>query len=441
MIAPNESYKNTPDYDPLKNIPQEQWYNYHWQEQNAVKNVSELEKYFHLTYKQKKEIEQVLVNTKILITPYLLNLIEKDENGYVKENDPIWQQYVPSLKENELLEYKTSWEQQDEMFADGLTEMERKNTPIEKREFLGQHKYPDKVVVRVSHICGSLCRFCYEQERTLQKSFKSPNIHIAKEQSIDYISQHHQIREVILTGGDPLMLADAQLQSWIECFQNIKTIESVRIHTRMPAQNPYRITREFVNMLQNSAVHWMNIQINHPNELTDKFFEKIKLLQMVGITIKTENPILKNINDNPSVLADLIRKCRTNGISHHHWFHSMPITPKTMRISIERMVLLFQKVQEQLGYIRWNASELGDLVIPHKSGKRTIPFEEIDIDLNKPREQWGTNKFQFSVGENGNPIVQFSSWNMKDKNHKEYIDPNINIKNLPQSDFFDLLKK
>lgn len=243
---------------------------------------------------------------------------------------------------------------------------------------------------------------------------------------------------MILTGGDPLALTDNVLEGWLNRFHGIETIDSLRIHTRMPAQNPYRITPNLVSILKRYSVRWVNMQINHPRELTEDLLSHVKLLQESGIVVKTENPIIHRVNDDPKILAQFIKICRTHGIQHHHWFHSMPVTPHKMRISVERLILLFQAVQQELGGIRWNASELGDLAIPHFNGKRTVPFEEIDIDLNKPREEWGTEKFQFTTTKQGEPIIRFTSWNPNSSEFQEYFDPHIDLENLPNSDFMEL---
>lgn len=410
-----------------------------WQLHNAVRTVEQLGNRFNFTPEEKDKIGEVLKETRASITPYLLSLVETDKNGRIAEDDPIWLQYGPSEFEGQLLESETSWEKPEEMFADGLTDEERAKVKPEARKYLGQHKYPDKVVVRVAHHCGAYCRFCYERGRTLENA-KMANLSRAREQAVEYLQQHPEIREVILTGGDPLALADNVLEDWLKQFNEVETIDAVRVHTRMPAQNPYRITPELVDMFKKYGIRWVNVQVNHPRELTDDLLSRLKLLQESGITVKTENPIIHRINDDPKVLAKFIRTCRAHGIQHHHWFHSMPVAPEQMRVSIERAVLLFQAVQKEHGGIRWNASELGDLVIPHHDGKRTIPFEEITIDPAKPREEWGTNKFQFTTDKNGKPIVRFTSWNPNSDEWQEYIDPHVDLEKLENSDFADLLK-
>lgn len=411
------------------------------QQQNVGRTVEGFENYFHLRPDEKEAVRLLGQTTRIAITPYLLNLIQKDENGQIKENDPIWLQYGPSQLELEskFLERKTSWENPHEMFADGLTDEERENTPKEQIVYVGQHKYPDKVVIRVNHVCSTYCRICFVRDRTLDKGKKTPNPKIAIPQAINYITLHPEIREIIFTGGDPFMLSDDKLTAWIKSFSAIPSIESLRIHTRVPAQNPYRITSELVSLLKELNIRWINTQINHPAEITDQFKEAIKLLQKAGIMIKRENPIIKNVNDKPEILAELIKQCRKIGIDGHHLFHLMPVAAEGMRTSVERMVLVLQGAQKLLGNVRWNASELGDAVISDGSGKRTIPFEEIEIDLRKQREKWGTNKFIFTTDDKGIPIIKFTDWRPDGQNWQEYEDPHINLSDLEKSDFIDLL--
>lgn len=411
-----------------------------WQMQNSVKTINQIAGYFNFTPEEREKINNVLKSTRASITPYLLSLIETDEAGRIIQGDPIWLQYGPSELEGELLEPETSWEKIEEMFADGLTDEERVKVKQELRQYLGQHKYPDKVVLRIAHHCAAYCRFCYERGRTLE-SAKMANLSQAQRQVIEYLQQNPGIREAILTGGDPLALSDNVLEEWLKQIREVPSIESIRIHTRMPAQNPYRINAELVDMFIRHGIRFVNIQVNHPHELTEDFLSHVKLLQESGLIVKTECPIIHGVNDNPKVLADFIQTCRANGIQHHHWFHSMPVSPKNMRVSVERMILLFQAVQKELGGIRWNTSELGDLVIPHYDGKRTIPFEEITIDLSKPREDWGTNKFKFTVNSEGKAVVRFTSWNPNSNEWQEYLDPKVNVEDYKDSDFFDLLER
>jgi L-lysine 2,3-aminomutase len=206
----------------------------------------------------------------------------------------------------------------------------------------------------------------------------------------------------------------------------------------MLAQNPYRTTPELIEILKNNGVKWINVQVNHPKEITDEFLCAVKNIKKNGIIVKTESPIIHRLNDDPEILATLIKLCRRHGIQHHHWFHSMPSTPVEMRTSIEKAILLFQKTKKLLG-IRWNSSELGDLVIPHPDGKRTVPWEEINIDTTLPREKWGTQNFQFTTNNDGKPIIKFTSWNSHQTELQEYLDPNINLYDISKSDFIGLL--
>ncbi len=390
--------------------------NWLWQLQNSITTPEQLFKHFNFSAKEQKEIFERLSHTRFSITPYLLSLMQKE-----RACDPIWLQYGPSKMEGELLEEKTSWEKPEEMFANGM----------------GQHKYPDKVVIRVAHHCAAYCRFCFERARTLENS-KIANLNLAREQAVAYVKNNKQIREVILTGGDPFALTDKVLEGWIEQFRGIKTVDSIRIHTRMPLQNPYRITVELAKMLKAQGVRWINVHVNHPVELTEDFFQHIRLLHNHGIIIKTQNPILRNINDNPETLAKLVKLCRKHGIQHHHWDHAMEVTPFAMRTSVERVILIFKKLQKVLGNIRWNPSELGDLIISNHDGKRTIPFEEIEIDLKKPRESWGTKTFQFTTKDD-QPIIRFTSWRPERIIWNEYFDPRVDLNDLKQSDFHDML--
>ena len=260
----------------------QEWYN---QIKNSVKDVETLSLYLNLSENEKQNIDKLISESEFRITPYYASLMSRDDFSC-----PIRMQAVPDIKESILAYGK----------QDPLTEINTSPVP------LVIHVYPDRVAFLVSNQCAMYCRHCLRKHTVKKHS----TIYSDKEilQAIEYIKDNKNIRDVLLTGGDPLMLSDERLEWVIQMLKNIPHVEIIRIGTRMVCTLPQRITDDLCNMLKKYHPIWLNTQFNHPKELTDEVTCAVEKLLNAGIPIGNQSVLLKGINDSVTVMKDLVQK-------------------------------------------------------------------------------------------------------------------------------------
>lgn len=254
---------------------------------NSITNYLDLFKLLNLNPKHPKLIDTIQYSQfPLLVTNSFINRIQK-----MDINDPLLRQILPTTQE---LQNNNSF------CADPLQEANFNKIP----GLL--HKYSSRVLIIVTKACAINCRYCFRKEFQY-----SANIASGKnlENIINYIAKDSSIIEVILSGGDPLIAPNNYLQHLISKLESIKHIETVRIHSRVPIILPCRLEPEFINILLKSRLNIVLVtHTNHPQEINQEVAEYFKLLQNTKITLLNQTVLLKNINDNAGVLAELSRK-------------------------------------------------------------------------------------------------------------------------------------
>jgi lysine 2,3-aminomutase len=243
----------------------------------SIVKPSLLKKYLEI---DAHELERIVRRYPMRVNPYLLKLIEK-------KNGPIWKQCVPDSREIK----------EDRGQLDPLREEHYSPMP-------GLiHRYPDRVLLYVSNICASYCRFCtrkrkigYEYITLRESDFK---------RALKYIKDYKGIRDVILSGGDPLMLDDRVLERYLKSITRIAHVEIVRIDTRAPSTLPQRITPRLCKMLGKYDPVYVLTHFNHPQEITREAREACEMLAEAGIVLGNQSVLLKGINDNARTLKKL----------------------------------------------------------------------------------------------------------------------------------------
>lgn len=239
--------------------------------------------------KQKIDAEDtndVVEKYPMLINPYYLSLVKK-------KNDAIWKQCIPDKKE--LSDPK------------GLEDplCEEKDSPVQGLT----HRYPDRVLLLVSNSCAMYCRFCTRKRKVGHEERTITKEQIAK--GIEYISKHPEVRDVIVSGGDPLMLSDNFLEWVLKELRKIPHVEIIRIGTRIPVVLPHRITPELAEMIKRYHPVYINTHFNHPDEITAESSKACNMLADAGIPLGNQTVLLKGINDNPLVMRELMKKLLT----------------------------------------------------------------------------------------------------------------------------------
>jgi lysine 2,3-aminomutase len=184
------------------------------------------------------------------------------------------------------------------------------------------HRYPDRCVAIVTEICATYCRHCNRKRFWSQPTHLSLKTRLQK--MILYISESPQIREVIISGGDPLILDDQTLEMLLASLQAIPHIEVLRIGSRVPVVMPMRITKELCRILKRHRPLWFNTQFNHPNEITPESTRACNMLQESGIPVSNQSVLLKGINNSPNVMSNLLYGLQKISVRPYYLFHCDP---------------------------------------------------------------------------------------------------------------------
>jgi lysine 2,3-aminomutase len=277
------------------------WKDYKWQLENSIKDIDTFEKVTGIVFgeKERKKLEKTIKKFPICITPYYASLIEKD--NYT--NDPIFKQAFPDPAELKISKYDMN----DPLHED-------KDCPVKGIT----HRYPDRVLFLVSNRCAMYCRHC-----TRKRKVGDPDYIPSKEQieaGLSYIRKNRQIRDVLLSGGDPLMLPDDFLDWILTELRKIPHIEVIRIGTRTPVVLPFRITDQLAKMLKKHHPLWLNTHFNHPRELTHSAKQALRKLADAGLPLGNQSVLLAGVNDCPQIIKTLNQKLVQNRVRPYYLF-------------------------------------------------------------------------------------------------------------------------
>lgn len=278
MNATERRHRMYPD------ITDEQWNDWKWQVKNRVETLDQLKKYIELTPAEEEGVKKSLQTLRMAITPYYLTLI--DPNDPI---EPVRKQAIPSGSETHISPAD---------LLDPLSEDE--DAPVPGLT----HRYPDRVLFLITDMCSMYCRHCTRRRFAGQTDHASPSDRI--QAAIDYIAKTPQIRDVLLSGGDALMVSDKMLESIIQRLRAIPHVEIIRIGTRVPVVCPQRITDDLVNMLKKYHPIWVNTHFNHPNEITPESTEACAKMANVGIPLGNQSVLLRGVNDCVNVMKRLV---------------------------------------------------------------------------------------------------------------------------------------
>jgi len=243
-----------------------------------------------------KKIDSVISRYPMCINPYFLSLIKNKDDG-------LYRQAVPDIRE---ITNKDGFE--DPLNEEGLS-------PVPGLT----HKYPDRVLFLISSRCAMYCRFCNRKRKVGRSSM------VTKEtikEGLSYIKGTSRVRDVLLSGGDPLLLPDRELYTILSELRSISHVEIIRIGTRVPCSLPHRITRELVRMLKGFHPLYINTHFNHPTEITPESSSACTMLANAGIPLSCQTVLLKGVNDAPVVMKALMRKLLTIRVRPYYLFQA-----------------------------------------------------------------------------------------------------------------------
>lgn len=264
-----------------------EWGDWKWQLRHRITTLEQLERLMpHLAPEERAGT--VLANTKLAmaITPYFFNLIDPAD-----ELCPIRRQVIPRLEETQT----APWEMSDPCGEDS-------HSPVPGLV----HRYPDRVLFLVTDRCASYCRYCTRSRMVSNAS--GYDFHPEFDRQIDYIAKHTAIRDVLLSGGDPLLFSDEKLEYLLSRLRAIPHVEFLRIGTRIPIFLPQRITPELCELLKQFHPLFISVHSNHPKELTTEVRDAMGRLANAGIPLGNQSVLLRHVNDDPVVMKAHVQK-------------------------------------------------------------------------------------------------------------------------------------
>ncbi len=312
--------------------------------------VVDINKIGGLSDEEKKDLKEVVEKYAFRANDYYLGLIDWDD-----PNDPIRRLVVPTTEE---------LEEGGELDAS----MENKYSPAKGLE----HKYADTSILLVSDVCGAFCRYCFRK-----RIFMHENQEVTRDVSegLDYIRKHPEITNVLLTGGDPLVMATFKLEDTIRRVREIEHVKIIRIGTKMTAFNPYRVIEDesLTEMISKYSLPDKRIYVinhfNHPDEITETAEEAIQKLHNAGAIMCNQTPMIAGINDNPDTLAELFKKLSFIGIPPYYVFQCRPtVGNKPYAVPIEKGHEIFMEAFEQCSGLAKRAR----FAMSHATGKIEI---------------------------------------------------------------------
>ncbi len=310
---------------PWEEVPDENWNDWVWQMKNRLTKMGDLQEWMSMLTEDEREGVNLSGNRLAMaITPYFFNLINPED-----ESCPIRKQVIPRSRELEVKD----WEMGDPCGEDS-------HSPVPGLV----HRYPDRVLFLVTDRCAAYCRYCTRSR--LVSNASGYDFHPNFSQQIDYIKKHPEIRDVLLSGGDPLLLSDAKLDAILTELRKIKHIEFVRIGSRIPLFLPQRITPALCKILQKHHPLYISIHANHPAELTSEVQEGLSKLADSGVPLGNQSVLLKGVNDDITTLKALLHKLIMCRVRPYYLYQCDLIKGSShLRVSVRKGIELMNKIR------------------------------------------------------------------------------------------------
>ncbi|HWA88359.1 MAG TPA: KamA family radical SAM protein, partial [Opitutus sp.] len=267
-------------------VREQDWRDWVWQLKNRLTTVEQLEQFMTLTPEERAGCYFADKKLSLAITPYFFNLIDRND-----PNCPIRKQVIPRAGETQI----STGEQLDSLGED-------EHSPVPGLV----HRYPDRVLFLVTDRCAAYCRYCTRSR--LVSNAQDYNFHPEFEQGLRYIEAHPEVRDVLLSGGDPLLLSDRKLEHLLSRLREIPHVEFIRIGSRIPVFLPQRITPELCELFKKYGPIWMSIHVNHPKECTAELRDACERLAFAGVPLGNQSVLLAGVNDDADVMKALVHR-------------------------------------------------------------------------------------------------------------------------------------
>lgn len=364
------------------------WNDWKWQLRNRITSLEQLQKLMpSLTPEEFAGTR--LANTKLAlaITPYFFNLIDPTD-----ENCPIRRQVIPRIEETET----ASWEMSDPCGEDS-------HSPVPGLV----HRYPDRVLFLVTDRCAAYCRYCTRSR--LVSNATGYDFHPQFDRQLEYIEKHPEIRDVLLSGGDPLLFSDEKLEYLLSRLRKIRHIEFLRIGTRIPLFLPQRITSELCDMLKQFHPLFLSVHSNHPRELTTEVRDGLARLADAGIPLGNQSVLLREVNDDVEIMKAHVQKLLMCRVRPYYIYQCDLIAGSAhLRASVRKGIELMKGLRgHTTGYA------VPQFVIDAPGGGGKVPINpEYVLSLNNDRvviRNFEGKVFEYPEAPDGTPLVDAPS--------------------------------
>ncbi len=325
VLTQTRPIKRARDYQQIglyKDVNPLDWEDWHWQLRHRIRTKDELSQIIKLSPEEEEGIKKASGRLSLAITPYWASLLDPED-----ATCPLRRQAVPSRAE----------------FSVGPHEMvdpcaEDRDSPAPHLV----HRYPDRVLLLATEQCAMYCRHC-TRRRLVGDHSREENVSPASrfDAAVEYIRGNKKVRDVLISGGDPLILEDEEIESLLQKIRSISHVEFLRIGTRIPVTLPQRVTEKLANMLKKYAPIWMSVHFNHPKEITKRCRLACDMLADNGIPLGSQTVLLKGINDRPYIMRKLMQDLLRIRVRPYYIYQCDPVrgtqhfrTPVSVGINI-----------------------------------------------------------------------------------------------------------
>jgi lysine 2,3-aminomutase len=361
------------------------WNDWRWQLKNRITTVEQLEKFLP-SLTPEERAGTILANSKLAmaITPYFFNLIDPTD-----ENCPIRRQVIPRIEETN----RAPWEMSDPCGEDS-------HSPVPGLV----HRYPDRVLFLVTDRCAAYCRYCTRSR--LVSNAAGYDFHPEFERQLEYIRRTPAVRDVLLSGGDPLLLSDDKLAYLLSELRSIRHVEFIRIGSRIPIFLPQRITPQLCDTLKKFHPLFVSVHSNHPRELTTEVREAVGRLADAGVPLGNQSVLLRDVNDDPMVMKALVQKLLMCRVRPYYIYQCDLIAGSAhLRASVHRGLQVMESLRgHTTGYA------VPQYVIDAPGGGGKVPIMP-DYVLSKNSERilirnFEGKVFEYPEAEDGTPLFE-----------------------------------
>ena len=289
---------NFKKFEAWKDVKTEQWNDWKWQLTHRLTSVEDLQGIVNITEEERKGIKDCLKSLRMAVTPYYATLMKSDD-----PTCPVRKQAIPTAME--LMH--TSYDMEDPLF-------EEKDSPVPGIT----HRYPDRVLFLITDQCSMYCRHCTRRRFAGQSDKALSKKYI--DRAINYIKSNPMVRDVLISGGDALVVPDETVEYILGSLKKIKHVEMIRIGTRTPVVLPQRITDDLCDILKKYHPIWINTHFNHPREITDEARNACNRLNEAGVPLGNQTVLLRGINDCPNIMKQLFQKLLTIRVRPYYMY-------------------------------------------------------------------------------------------------------------------------